>query len=145
MMMQFQDWLLIWDACEVLYDGELDLANILISGAGHPMRGSGVRPHSHDAHRKRRLGLHDRAHQLDLVIELPALRRGQLAQRLDGDGELPTGALLVPHSTDHAINEHHWVVAGLARRAKSAGRGRTWGQSLARLPCADERVEVGQQ
>jgi hypothetical protein len=47
-----------------------------------------------------RLGFHDRAHQFDLVLELPAVRRVQLAQRFDGDGELPTGAPQVPHSTD---------------------------------------------
>ena len=48
------------------------------------MRGSGVRTDCHGAHRQGRLGLHDRAHQFDLVVELPAMRRGQLAQRFDG-------------------------------------------------------------
>jgi hypothetical protein len=43
------------------------------------------------------LRLHDRTHQFDLVVELPALRRGQLAQRFDGDGEPASGAPLVPH------------------------------------------------
>ena len=39
------------------------------------------------AYGQRRRRLHDRAHQADLAVELPELRRGQLAQRLDGDGE----------------------------------------------------------
>ena len=54
---------------------------------------------------------------------LPALRRGQLAQGLDGDGELPAGAPLVPHATDHAVNEQHRVVPGLARWGEPAGGG----------------------
>jgi hypothetical protein len=53
-------------------------------------------PDRHGAHRQRRRRLHHRAHKAGLVVELLALRRGQLAQRFDGDGELPAGAPLVP-------------------------------------------------
>jgi hypothetical protein len=71
--------------------------------------------------------------------------RGQLAQRFDGDGELSTRALLVPHPTDHPVDQHHRVVAGLARRSEPAVRRRAWVQPLPRLTRDDERVEVGQQ
>ena len=81
------------------------------------------------------------AHQLDLVIELPALRRGQLAQRFDGDGELPTGAPLVPHSADYTINEQHRVVAGLGPPGERAGASVRLRPRVAR---DEERVEVGQ-
>ena len=36
----------------------------------------GVRADRHGAHRKRWLGLHNRAHQFDLVVELLELHRG---------------------------------------------------------------------
>ena len=76
---------------------------------------------------------------------LPTLCRGQLAQRFDGYGELPAGASLVPHSTDHTIDEQHRIVARLPRRRERAGRGRARVQPLPRLTSDDERVEVGQQ
>ena len=78
------------------------------------------------------------------VVELPALHRGQLAQWLDRDGELPPGAPLVPYPTDHAIDEQHRVIAGLTARER-ASRGRTRIQALPWLTRDDECVEVGQQ
>src|SRR5689334_3817194 len=85
--------------------------------------GSGVGADRDGADRQGRRGLQDRADQLDLVVELAALRRGQLAQRFDGDRDGPAGAALVPHPADHAIDEHHRVVAGLASRGqRAAGR-----------------------
>jgi hypothetical protein len=39
----------------------------------------------------------DRGHGAGLVVELPALRCGQFAQRFDGDDELAAGAALVPY------------------------------------------------
>ena len=44
----------------------------------------GVRADPHGAYGQRRRRLHDRAHEADLIVELPALRRGQLTQRFDG-------------------------------------------------------------
>jgi hypothetical protein len=51
----------------------------------------------------------------------------------------------VQHPADHAVDEQHRVVAGLARRCERTGRGRAWEQALPRLTGDDERVEVGQQ
>jgi Protein of unknown function (DUF664) len=49
---------------------------------------SGVRADGHDADGQRGRRPHHRGHQVGLVVELPSLRCGQLAQRFDGDGEL---------------------------------------------------------
>jgi uncharacterized membrane protein YhaH (DUF805 family) len=54
------------------------------------VRGSGVRPDRYGPHGQRRFGPHDRAHQFDLVVELPPMRRGQVPHRFDGDGEPST-------------------------------------------------------
>ena len=83
--------------------------------------------------------------RLGLVVELPALRRGQLAQRLDGDGELAAGAPLVPHPADHAVDEQDRVVSRLPRRGERAGGGRARVQPFPGLARDDVRVEVGQQ
>jgi len=104
-----------------------------------------VRADCHGANGQRRCRLHDRAHEADLVVELPALPRGQLAQRLDGDGELPAGAPLVPHPADHAVDEQDRVVSGLARRGERAGRGRARVQPFPGLARDGVRVEIGQQ
>ena len=76
---------------------------------------SRVRADPHRAYGQRRRRLHDRAHEADLIVELPALRRGQLTQRFDGDGELAAGAPLMPHPADYAVDEQYGVVPGLAR------------------------------
>src|SRR5207249_9737749 len=118
-------------------------------GYGAPrMPGTGrlrVCAHRHRAHRQRRPGLHGRAHQFDVVVELPAVDRGQLAQRFHGDLELAAGATLVPHATHNPIDEQHRVVAGLARRGEGAPRGRAWVQARPRLTDDHERIEVGKQ
>jgi len=106
---------------------------------------SRVRPGRHRAHGQCRRRLHDPGHEADLVVELPALQRGQLAHRLDGDGELAARAPLVPHAADHAVDEQHRVVAGLARWGERAGGGRPWVQQFSWLTRHDVGVEVGQQ
>ena len=60
----------------------------------------------HGADGQRRRCFHDRAHEVGLVLELAALPRGQLAQRLDGDGELPARPALVPHAADHTVDDY---------------------------------------
>ena len=75
------------------------------------------------AYGERRGCFHDRRHEAGLLVELPALRCGQLAQWFDGDGERAAGAPLVPDPADHAVDEQDWVVSGLARRSERAGGG----------------------
>src|SRR5690348_11633670 len=61
---------------------------------------SGVRADGHRAYGQRHGRLHDGADQGGLVVELAALGRGQLGQRLDGEGQLAAGAPLV-RSEEH--------------------------------------------
>src|ERR1700758_979944 len=106
---------------------------------------SRVRADRYGAHRERGCRLHDRADQAGLVVELAELRRGQLAQWLDGNGEPPVGAPLVPHPADHSVDEQGRVVSGLARRSERAGGGRAWVQPIPGLTRDEIRVEIGQQ
>lgn len=63
---------------EAVWNPPLDLRVIVDPGATTSIGArSGVGADRHGAHRQGRLGLHDRAHQFDLVVELAALGRGQ--------------------------------------------------------------------
>src|SRR6185437_15168554 len=74
----------------------------------------GVRADGNWADRECRPGLENRADPLDLFVELLTLAAGQGAQRLDGDGHLGAGLLLVPDTGDDTVDEEYREIAGLA-------------------------------
>src|ERR1022692_58486 len=82
---------------------------------------------------------------LHLVVELAAVPRGQLAERLDREVKLPAGAAVMPHSPDGSVDEQHRIVPGLAARAQRAFSGPAGIKKLVWLAGHHVRVEVRQQ
>src|ERR1022692_1823799 len=82
---------------------------------------------------------------LHLVVELAAVPRGQLAERLDREVKLPAGAAVMPHSPDGAVNEQHRIVPSLAARGQPALGGQAGIEQLAWLEGHHIGVAVRQQ
>src|SRR5262245_6343572 len=81
---------------------------------------------------------------LYLVVERAALLGGEWVEGLHGDLDLPTGAALMPHASDCAVDQQHRKVASLAARQSTFG-GPTGEEQLARVAADCVGVEVGQQ
>src|SRR5215218_4912779 len=81
----------------------------------------------------------------DLVLQSPALICSEPDKRLDRHLNLTAGAALVPDAVDHAVDEQHRIVAGLARGRERARGGLAREEPGSRMAPDRVRVEVRQQ
>src|SRR5262245_18271148 len=75
---------------------------------------SGMRSCGHSADGQLGFAFEELPDALYLVVELAALRGGELVERLHRDVELPARAALVPDPGDYSMDEQHRKVPGLA-------------------------------
>jgi transposase len=80
-----------------------------------------------------------------LVVEITALRCGELVERLHCDIEPTTRAPLMPDPSDCSVDEQHWKVSGLTAWGQCAFGGPSGKEQFARLTADCVGVEVGKE
>src|SRR5215207_9538684 len=95
--------------------------------------------------REPRLALENLPNSLDLALQGPQLASSEPGERLDGHLNLAARPSLVPDSSNHAVDEQHRIVTGLAGGREGPRGGFAREEPGSWVATNGVRVEVRQQ